>query len=495
MPSSNGSPRTGPRRAISPRASASSSGSRPPSPISLHAFPARVLGLVLVTHLLGSAAAQGAPDPPVPARPAHVVLVSIDGLRPEFYLEPGWPAPVLQQLAASGSVAHAVRPVFPSVTYPNHTTMITGALPVHHGIPYNTPFEPGGQTGRWYWEADAIRVPTLWDAVRGSGGTTASVSWPVSVGAPIDYNVPEVWPLDPAVDRLTPMREATTPAGLFAEIEEQAVGVLSADGSFSGDYPGRDDVVGAMGAYLLETYQPTLTTIHLGAVDHFEHAEGRDGPTVRRAIAAADRAVGRLLEAADRAGIAAETAFIVTGDHGFSDIHTALSPNVWLAEAGLVGTDRDRGADWRAAFLITGASAFLHLRDPADAAALDAARQVLDDLPRGVRSLFTVLDRGDLDRLGAAPEAVLALTPIQGVSFSGSAQGEAVRAASGGTHGYAPTFDEIYTGLIAIGPGVKSGVVIPVARQEDTAAIVAALLGLDFEPPDGVLYPGLLLVP
>ncbi len=467
----------------------------PPTP-TVHSPSLRVLGPVIVAFLFAAAAAaQRAPDVLAPTRPSHVVLVSIDGLRPEFYLEPGWPAPVLQELAASGSIVRAVRPVFPSVTYPNHTTMITGALPARHGVPYNTPFEPGGQTGRWYWEAHSIRVPTLWDAVRASGGTTASVSWPVSVGAPIDYNVPEVWPLDADVDLVTPMREAATPAGLVEELEERAVGALSAAGPFSPDYPSRDDVIGTMGAYLIETYRPTLTTIHLGAVDHFEHAEGRDGPTVRRAIAAADRALGRLLEAADRAGIASETAFIVTGDHGFSDIHTALAPNVWLAEAGLVGTERDRGPDWRAAFLTTGASAFLHLRDSSDTVALASVRRILDGLPQGVRDLFTVLDRDDLDRIGAAPQAALALTPIQGVSFSGSARGEPIRSASGGTHGYAPTFDEIYTGLVAYGAGVQNGVVIPVSRQEDTAAIVAALLGLEFKPPDGVLYPGLLSLP
>ena len=65
--------------------------------------------------------------------------------------------------------ADGVRGVFPTVTYPSHTTLITGAMPARHGIYYNSPFEPGGQTGRWYWEADAIRVPTLWDAVREAG--------------------------------------------------------------------------------------------------------------------------------------------------------------------------------------------------------------------------------------------------------------------------------------------------------------------------------------
>ena len=125
------------------------------------------------------------------------MLVSIDGLRPEFYLNGKWPAPTLQYMARGGSVAEGVRGVFPTVTYPSHTTMVTGALPARHGIYYNTPFEPEGQSGRWYWEESLIQSRTLWDAAREAGLVTATVQWPVTVGAPIDYCVPEFWSLDP----------------------------------------------------------------------------------------------------------------------------------------------------------------------------------------------------------------------------------------------------------------------------------------------------------
>src|SRR5690606_11805918 len=94
------------------------------------------------------------------------------------------PAPMLQRMAREGAHARAVRGVMPTVTYPSHTTLVTGAVPARHGILYNQPFEAGGQSGRWYVEHDSIRVPTLWDAVRAAGGTTAAISWPVTVGAP-----------------------------------------------------------------------------------------------------------------------------------------------------------------------------------------------------------------------------------------------------------------------------------------------------------------------
>ena len=64
----------------------------------------------------------------------HVVLISIDGFRPDFYMEAKWPAPNMKWMAENGTKAEGVRGVYPSVTYPSHTTLITGAKPARHGI-------------------------------------------------------------------------------------------------------------------------------------------------------------------------------------------------------------------------------------------------------------------------------------------------------------------------------------------------------------------------
>ena len=109
-------------------------------------------------------------------RAEHVVLISVDGMLPAHYLDPAWPAPMIQLMAREGAHAKGVRSVFPSVTYPAHTTIVTGALPIRHGIHYNSPFEPEGQTGRWYWDEEEILVPTLWDAVREAGRKSASLT-------------------------------------------------------------------------------------------------------------------------------------------------------------------------------------------------------------------------------------------------------------------------------------------------------------------------------
>jgi hypothetical protein len=448
---------------------------------------ARSLALALCVAGGPATGALAADSPPLAE---HVVLVSIDGLRPELYLDAGWPAPMLQQMAREGAHAEAVRGVFPSVTYPTHTSIVTGALPARHGIFYNSPFEPGGETGRWYWEAASIRVPTLWTAAREAGLTTAAVSWPVSVGADLDWNVPEIWSLDPAESPVSTLRRHARPPGLVDELEREAIGRLS-DELWTHDGMARDDRVGEIAAYLLAHHKPGLLLVHVLCVDHFQHEDGREHPLVRRAVATADRVLARLVEAAGRAGIAERTAFVVTGDHGFADLHTRLAPNVWLAEAGLQEARADRGR-WRATFHTSAASAFLHLRDPRDTAAVSQVRALLAAQPPGVRSLFRLVERDELDRLGAAPEAALALALAPGVTVTADAAPPAIRPAQGANHGYLPDEPALLTGLVGWGAGFRPGAVVPRMSVTDVAPLVARLLGLPFEAPDGVLLPGLL---
>lgn len=416
----------------------------------------------------------------------HVVLVSIDGLRPHMYRDERWPAPVVQELSRHGAIALAVRSVFPALTYPAHVTMVTGALPARHGVVDNAPFEPIATSGRWVWEASAIRVPTLWDAVRARGGTSAAISWPVTVGAAIDWNVPDVWsPDDPS--SIAPIRASTTPAGLFEELEREATGRLS-DATFSLDTLGREDVVGAMAAYLFARYRPTLMLVHAIGLDHVRHRLGRDNDLARRAVAAADRALARVVETVERLGLAGRTTFVVTGDHGSVDVHTTLLPNVWLREAGLLDT-----GSWLAFFHASGGSAFLRLNPAGDPPrAFETVQSIVAGLPPGVRALFRVLDRQDLDVLGADPDAVLALTAAPGVVFSADRDGEPVQAAHGAGHGYDPGLHDMTTGFVAAGAGVRAGAVVPLLPMPHIAPFIAALLGLDLPDIDGTLFPGLL---
>lgn len=446
------------------------------------------------------ALAQAQPPQADSAPPAaHVIMVSVDGLRPEFYLDADYPSPMMHRMAENGARAGAVRGVTPTVTYPSHTTLVTGALPAKHGIYHNRPFEPSGQTGRWYMESEMIRVPALWDALQQAGLTSAAISWPVSAGAPISWNVPEFWSVSGREGALTgvqantaALRARVTPSGLLEEMEQYAMGAFP--DYYWGQNLSREDAVGDMAAYLIEQKKPNLLLVHLNQTDYSQHANGRDHPDVKLAVAAVDRAIARMVEAAERAGTLERTAFIVTGDHGFVDIRTRIAPNVWLVEAGLQEDRPDRGA-WRATFHPGGGSAFLHLREAGDTAALAMVKALLGRLPAEVRSLFRIVGAAELRELGADPESVLALAAHDGVAFTDDTSGPAVREGTGGGHGYFPDLPNVQTGFVAWGAGVAQQKHMPTMQLIDVAPTVAALFGVAFAAPDGTVDERVLARP
>ena len=412
----------------------------------------------------------------------HVILVSIDGLRPEFYKDSSWSMVNLRQALKTGSYADGVNSVFPSVTYPSHTAMITGQNPLKHGIYYNTPVEAEAITGKWNWDYKTIKVPTVFDLAKQKGLATASVFWPVSLNSAADYLVPEYWYLPKkkgeAKDVLSALSENSKPKTLFAELQQHAIGTLNPI-DFDGDHYSIDDNNAQIACYLIRQYKPSLLSLHLVTVDHFEHEQGRDGDKVRTSLTVVDAALRKLIEATKKAGIYENTTFIVTGDHGFVNIHNTLAPNVLLRKAGLY--EPNSGNNWKAYFHSSGGATFLHLKDKNDIATFDKVKALLAQLPAEQQGYFKIKDRKELDLIGADPNSVLALAAQQGYAFSSDSNGEFIRAAKGGTHGYFPDFKEIQTGFVAFGKGIKEGKVLTEMNLTDIAPLIAHLLGLPID--------------
>ncbi|MEI6948135.1 alkaline phosphatase family protein [Paraflavisolibacter sp. H34] len=445
----------------------------------------RSLALLLAltaAHLLGYAQSK------------HVVLISIDGLRPEFYKDPSWGMVNLRQALKRGSYSDGVNGVFPTVTYPSHTAMITGEKPLKHGIYYNTPVETESITGKWNWDYKTIKVPTVFDRAKEKKLVTASVFWPVSLNGAADYVVPEYWYLPKKKgeekDVLNALVATSTPKGLFTELQQQATGALEAI-DFNADHYSIDENNAQIACYLLRKYKPSLLSLHLVTVDHFEHEQGRDGDKVRAALTVVDASLRKIVEATQKAGIYENTTFIVTGDHGFVNIHHTLAPNVLLKAAGLYAPNS--GDNWKAYFHASGGGTFLHLKDKNDVATLNKVKALLAQLPPDQQKYFRIKDRKELDAIGADPNAVLALAAEKGYTFTSDAKGEFIRAAKGGTHGYFPDFSEIQTGFAVFGKGIRAGQVVPQMNLTDVAPLVAHLLGFSLDKNiDGKLYPEIL---
>lgn len=403
-----------------------------------------------LSKLLMLAALLCCGQPALAANPKYVVLITIDGLRPDMVDDPTMPTPFLKMMKAEGLSVDRIVGVPPAGTYPSHTTLVTGARPAEHHIYYNRPFLFNKDTARIsYWYASSIAVPTIWQRASEAGLTTASLFWPVSTGSPyIDYNVPEFWSLDMTVDQMAFLKDYCTPRGILDELEQQACGKLDWTTYRAGSMQ-RDGRTAAMACYLANRYRPRLMTVHLITTDYAQHADGLDSQWVREAVASADHAVGTIIENLRLTQRLDSTLVVVTGDHGFTEYHRTLSPNVWLTRHGLL-SERPGGA-WKACFHGEGNTAFLYLKDENDRKTLRRIGKLLEALPEEERQLFRIVTKEELAQKGADPRVALALEPIVGVSITNQRTGEVIGHRHGGTHGFLSGQDQ--TMLVAYGGG------------------------------------------
>jgi hypothetical protein len=411
----------------------------------------------------------------------YAVLITIDGLRREMITDPQMPSPVLKELVEKGLFVKEVAPVAPAITYPNHTALVTGARPIHHGIYYNTPFEGNVKSGVAYWYADSIKSPTIWHVAKENGLTTCSLFWPVSVYCKdIDYNVPEYWPMERHVDQWNFRKAHVSPPGLMDEIERYNSGQLT-DFDFSPGRRNNEARTAFMAVYLLRRYHPNLTTIHLWSTDASQHAFGTASRETQKSLAAADYAVGQIIEGITQIGMIDSTVIIVSGDHGFTDVTRLLVPNVWLTTAGLLSPDAER---WKAKFHTAGSTAFLYLKDKNDKETAAAVRKILRALPKDKQALFRIVEKKELHALGCSPDVELAIEPIIGISVSAETTGPDMVERKIGRHGYLQPRE--LTSAIFFGKGIPQGTTIDHLDMTDMAPFIMELLGLKFVAPDGL---------
>ncbi len=437
--------------------------------------------IVLLILALVAGCAGGAPEAPRPAV-EHVVVVSIDGLRPEFYLG-GWEAPVLQEIAARGARARRVESVYPSTTYPSHATIVTGVSPAKHGIYSNTKWsdETGG-TRDWHWFARDLKARTLWEAAREAGKTVAITYWPVSVGARADWVLGEIW--DPeGKDTVKRLVQAATP-GLLLDL---ALSVGIPADRIAESRASIDDFVSRAAAHLFRRHKPNLQFVHLLQVDEAQHKSGPDAPEVREALKRQDGNVDRVRKAIAESGVADRTLLLIVGDHGFTRVERNLNPNALLRDAGYIDVVDGKIAAWRALVRTSGGSAGVYVRRPED---VDGVRQaLLRAAAVDGEALYRVLEREELDKRGYNPEAVFALEPSPGYALVSALASELVHGVPTvkGNHGQLPDRPGLHTGFLAEGPALRAGAAVDLMRLTDIAPTIAELLGLKLETEGRVL--------
>jgi len=376
----------------------------------------------------------------VAAAPArHLLLISFDGFRADYIGRPA--AKRLRELAARGVRAERLRPAFPTKTYPNHYTIVTGLYPAHHGIVANTIWDsslggfdmrddPAVRDARWWWGEP------IWVTAEKQGMRAASYFWPGSDAA-IDGVRPHwYYQWDARVSRAERVRKV---------LEWLAMPADSA---------------------------PRMITTYFAETDGAGHNYGPGAPQVDSAIAQVDSVLGALVDGIARLGLTDAVDLMVVSDHGMAPARGANA----IALDDFVSLDSLRVVDWTPVTAIipkAGAEAYVY------------------DRLHGAHPKFDVWRKAELPPRFHYDGARIA--PIIGLAAEGWIVSSRARLAkspprvNGGEHGYDNDLPSMQALFVAAGPSFRRGSTVTSLDIIHLYPLMAQILGLRPAKTDGSL--------
>ncbi|MFB9768627.1 alkaline phosphatase family protein [Lactiplantibacillus modestisalitolerans] len=413
----------------------------------------------------------------------HMVIISLDALGYRDLREHQDELPVLKQLITGGTWVKSVTGIYPTLTYPSHTTIITGQYPRVHGIVNNTKIQPERRSPDWYWYQKDVKVPTLYDLARKRKLTTAAFLWPVTAGSKITYNLAEIFPNRIWTNQVLVSLKASSP--LFLLAMNHKYGHLR-NGI---KQPQLDEFITACAVDTLVNKQPNLTMIHLVDMDSMRHRYGVRSKEAMAGLHRLDKHVGQLIEATKQAGTFADTNFVILGDHYQINVDHMIHLNTLFAKQGWLHARADQtfDDDWSVMAKSADGATYVYTRHFDDWARLKA-------LINEVEGVETVIDGQAAAKRGADPDCALMVEAKAGYYFTDESRRplvvEPVHPDTLGTpdryhgvHGYDPDKPDYQTTLVFNGPAVKAGATVDHANLVDEAPTFARLLGLQFPEP------------
>jgi predicted AlkP superfamily pyrophosphatase or phosphodiesterase len=379
-----------------------------------------------------------------------LLVISVDGLDQRYLKDCdrlGLKIPHLRRLMREGQWSEGVVGVVPTITWPSHTTILSGVDPSVHGIRSNR--LPAAEGGDYPWSVKLLKARTLLDAAHDGGLKAATVTWPVTVDAPVQFNLPEYFQRrrGGAMDTRS-IESHSTPPDLVTRI---AAMFPSFRQEWMDDRTRTQAVV-----FLLKTEKPDLLLVHLVDLDSEEHDNAPFSTEANAILEYTDELVGQMMGA-----LPEKSAVALVSDHGFEKVDADVNLNALAAKAGVTGIRQLGG---------------LVLADTPEASAF--LRQTSKDKQYGIGR---VIPKDELGRI--APQyanADSAFEPAPGFMFAGGASGEVLaKPREIGNHGHWPArYRSVY---VIWGPGI-SAQRLPEMSLKDIAGRLAQVLGIPFTP-------------
>ena len=393
--------------------------------------------------------------------------------------------PAFSEFMKDAAVCRNVKSVYPSLTYPAHTSIITGRYPIHSGITNNLRFQPGLYWNPdWMWYRRCITGTTLYDEASKHGYTTASLFWPVTASAHITCNMPEIFANrkhQHQADRSLLNGSKLYQLNMLYHYGHQLDNI---------NQPNLDNFTCDSLIRTIRRYHTDMIMVHFCDVDTLRHRNGVSSPVITAALDRHDRRLERITDALKKSGVYDDTVIVLLGDHYQKDTHTILYPNYVLRKAGLIKTDGMlRVLTYKAFCLNCDGSAYIYVKDRRE---IDNVRDILTEwMNRDNSGIKRIFEKSEIKAMGADPRADFMLEAEDGYYFQDLMEQREEKVSDAGkrgqkaTHGYHPDDPEYRTFFMMKGPGVRKNAEISHMSLVDEGPTIARLFGWDLGRTDG----------
>lgn len=396
-----------------------------------------------------------------------------------------------------GSYIKHVEPVYPSLTYPCHCSILTGRTVKGHGVAHNEMVEVENPRAPWYSFRSQIQCRTIMDVAHDYGKKTCSLTWPVSGGADIDFNMPMIVPIDYQGDNPYQFYVNNATQELLDRYFWKYEYLLN------GEKRSLDEFTMELAIDILEDYgQPDIMLVKMCDLDTAKHRNGIQNEVVNKQLRKHNEELGRLLKAIEKFGDLEDTNIVILGDHGQSNAVKNLNFNLLLKEQGFITTDEDNNlVDWEAYCHSASMSAWIELKRKDD----DLKKRVYDFLlsckenpELNIGYVFTKEEAEE--QFGLVNDHIDFVIEGKGtMNFDSTLAGkdlfeEYLKPGWSHTiasHGYLPFQNETTT-FIACGKNVKQGVVVERGSMLNEASTMAAMLGMEMNDTEGTPWVEIL---
>ena len=395
-------------------------------------------------------------------------------------------------LIDNGSVIKNVESVYPTLTYPAHTTIMTGMYPKNHGIINNTLNKFSDINPDWYWYRKYIKTKTLYDLASEKGLTTAALLWPVAGRSSINYNLAEIFAPKPWQNQL--VMSALAGSIKYQLDLNKRFGHLR-DGL---SQPALDNFVHESVKYTIDKYKPNLLLIHYTDVDTNRHYHGYNSKEANDALLRHDKRLGEIINALKDANIFEESTIVALGDHSALDGNHIIRLNSLFRENGLLKVNK-KGiiTSYKAVAKTCDGSSYVYLKDKNDTDTYKKVKDLLENLKNNDKSpIDFILNSKEAEDEGADPNCSFMVEGSLNYYFVDEALGKVIEKVketevgkvphrTKATHGYHPKKPNYNTFFMTFGKSIKKGIKIDGGKLINHGPTLAKILGVDLGKTDG----------